>query len=118
VEFAVLVSGSVPAKEFLEEELNDAARAKFLVLFQQMADYGRVSPKRFKSEMKKLCAFRHEIGNRQIRFPCFRDEQSWILTHGFFKPGAKNGLGKWPQSEIDRAERIMDDYWQRKEDEA
>jgi hypothetical protein len=85
-----------------------------MVLFQQMADYGRLSWKRFKSEMRDLYAFRHEVRNLQIRFPCFQDGNRWLLTHGFVKPGAKRGLGDWPEQEVKRAREIAAEYWHRK----
>ena len=78
------------------------------------ARYGNVQSKRFKKEMGKLYAFRHEIDNRQIRFPCFQDGNRWILTHGFIKPGAQKKKGKWPQGEIDRAGSIGAEYFRRK----
>jgi hypothetical protein len=132
VECVVRLSGEAPARDFLETELEQIrekgkerpeamARARFLVLFQQMADYGRVSPKRFKAEMDGLSAFRHEVRNKQIRFPCFRDGSRWILTHGFVKPGAKKGMGAWPKREIGRAKDLRGEYFSRKkqaEDEA
>ena len=127
VECAVRPSGRSPAKDFFEkdcerirekgkEQPEATARARFAVLFQQMANYGNVSGKRFKKEMGRLYAFRHEVGNQQIRFPCFQDGNRWILTHGFIKPGAKRGKGKWPESEIRRAEEIMAEYLQRKKE--
>ncbi len=109
----MLRPGDVPAKDFLRS-LTDVARARFTVLFQHMANYGTVSAKRFKPEMQRLFAFRHEVHKRQIRFPCFQDGKRWILTHGFFKPGAQKGKGKWPQREIDRAEEIRGAYYTRK----
>jgi len=119
------MSGNVPAEDFLEkdcqyirEKTKDVpeatARARFMVLFQNMANYGRIQPKRFESEMGRLWAFKHEVRNIQIRFPCFQDGNRWILTHGFKKPGAKRGLGHWPQHEIDRANEIAKVYDSRK----
>jgi hypothetical protein len=113
VEFAVRQSGGVPAKEFFDS-LPGKAKPRFAVLFQHMANYGSVSDKRFKKEMGKLFAFRHEVGKRQIRFPCFQDGNRWILTHGFFKPGAQKGMGKWPEREIKRAQEMETEYWARK----
>lgn len=97
-----------------KNEPRATARGRFAVLFQAMADDGRISPKRFKSEQGRLFAFSHEVRNVQIRFPCFQDGNHWIITHGFQKPGAKKGLGKWPESEVQRAEKIMNEYHQRK----
>ncbi len=124
VECVVCLSGEAPAEEFLQNELElirekgkddpqTTARARFMVLFQMMANYGRVSPKRFKKEMGKLYAFKHEVKNLQIRFPCFQDGHKWIVTHGFIKPGAQKKKGDWPDSEVARAEKIMAEYWAR-----
>ena len=126
VEAVILESGSSPALEFLTNGLTDvregskdeedkSAAARFAVLFQQVANYGSVSPKRFKKEMAGFHAFKHEVKNRQIRFPCFQDGKRWILTHGFFKPGAKNRkLGEWPDSEVQKAKTYRDEYYSRK----
>jgi hypothetical protein len=126
VECAVLESGDCPALEFLTGALasiregakgqpEKGAVARFMVVFQMMANYGAVAPKRHKREMDFLSAFRHEVKNLQIRFPCFRDGDRWILTHGFIKPGAKKKLGEWPQSEVDRAKNIKTEYFKRKD---
>jgi hypothetical protein len=127
VECAVRVSGKVPAQDFLDKDCEEirekgknhpqsTARARFMFLFQQMANYGveNVSHKRFKKEMDRFYAFKHEVKKVQIRFPCFQDGNKWILTHGFIKPGAQKGRGDWPKSEIERAEEIMSEYFQRK----
>jgi Phage derived protein Gp49-like (DUF891) len=115
----------VPARQFLEENLEtireggkdkpqSTARARFMVLFQTMADYGRIQRQRFSSEMDGLFAFKKEVRNVQIRFPCFQDDDKWILTHGFIKPGAQRGLGDWPEAEIDRAKQIRGEYFELK----
>lgn len=127
VECALRLSGEVPAKIFLENDLElirekgkddpqATARARFMFLFQQMANYGprSLSRKRFKSEMEGLSAFCHEVHKKQIRFPCFPDGLKWVLTHGFVKPGAKKGLGRWPESHIARALTIRAEYFQLK----
>lgn len=126
VECAVRLSGKSPARDFLETECEQVrekgkdkpestARARFVVLFQMMADHGKLQPNRFKKEMGKLYTFRHEVRNIQIRFPCFQDGNRWILTHGFIKQGAKKGLGGWPKNESDRADEIMNEYLERKQ---
>jgi hypothetical protein len=125
VECAIRPSGEAPAKLYLEGDLETireggknkpqtTARARFMVLFQTMADYGRVQGKRFSVEMEGLYAFKHEVRKVQIRFPCFQDGNKWILTHGFIKPGAKKGLGDWPQEQINRAKEIREEYFTRK----
>lgn len=82
-----------------------------------MANFGRLSPKRFDKEMRDLYAFKFEARNVQIRFPCFPDGRKWIVTHGFRKPGAKKGRGKWPQEEINRALEIQREYYRQLGDE-
>lgn len=125
MECAVRLSGESPARDFLEQTLEEVrekgkdqpqatARARFMVLFQQMADYGNVQAKRLGPEMDSLYAFKHEVKKIQIRFPCFQDGDKWILTHGFMKPGAKKGLGNWPPAEVARAQEIRGEYYQRK----
>jgi hypothetical protein len=125
VEFVVRQSGDCPAKAFLDgpcKELREGgknkpastAQARFNFLFQEMANTGNLSGKRFRKEMGTFFAFSHEVRNVQVRFPCFRDGNKWIVTHGFFKPGAKSGRGKWPAAEVTRAEEIRSEYLRRK----
>lgn len=122
----VRATGESPAFEFWDNECakinpkgkaneDSTAKVKFLVYFRQMGNAGRLTDKHFGREMDGLYAFKAEVRNLQIRFPCFRDGSIWILTHGFVKPGAKKGKGKWPESEVARAKVIRDEYWQRKQ---
>jgi len=121
----VLASGKSPAADYLAElkslrekkksEPESSAFARFAILFQQMANYGHVSPKRFGPEMDGFYAFKHEVRNRQIRFPCFQDGHLWVLTHGFQKPGAKKNLGDWPPAQKARAREIRAEYFERKQ---
>jgi hypothetical protein len=126
VELAVRSNGDCPAKQFLDEECQalreggkdkpaSSARAKFLALFAEMAKSGELPRARFKKEMGKFYAFSHEVRNKQVRFPCFQDGSRWIVTHGFFKPGAQKGMGRWPEREIARAEEIRSDYLRQKQ---
>lgn len=110
VEFAVRLSGRIPGKEFLTENLDAKGQAKFNHLFHQMAATGRLRDNRFRPEAEHFFAFSHEVRNVQIRFPCFNDGRRWIVTHGFAKQGAQKGRGKWRQSEIDRAIEIQAEY--------
>ena len=41
-------------------------------------------------------------GKGMIRIPCFRIDNRWILTHGFWKPSQS----KWPECEFVTAEKI------------
>jgi hypothetical protein len=120
----VTASGKCPAKEFLEQDLDQlvvskgppvsTARERCHGYFFEMAEYGRMSRKRFKAEMNGFSAFSFEIKNKQVRFPCFRDGNCWIITHGFFKPGAKKKLGEWPQEHVTRANNLRTEYKSRK----
>ena len=122
VECVILTSGRMPVTEFLDELQKliikrlppQTARMKVATQFQIMADAGSVPAKRFKKEMGVFYAFKFEIGNKQIRFPCFRDGNKWIVTHGFFKPGAQKGLGAWPAEQENRAAEIKSEYDRRK----
>jgi hypothetical protein len=105
-------NGKCPARDFLMDTLVDDADI-FLVLFDEMADDGRVKNSvRFGPEQGNIYAFKQKIGNKQVRFACFSDGNRWVLTHGFFKPGAQRGKGKWPKKEIDRAEALRKEYFE------
>lgn len=87
--------------------IGEKAYAKFMVLFQTLANRGSIpNPSRFSVEDDHIYGVKFNIANRLIRFACFQDGNSWVLTHGFFKPGAQRGKGKWPKSEIEKAELI------------
>ncbi|MFO0806071.1 MAG: hypothetical protein U0791_23445 [Gemmataceae bacterium] len=123
----VLDSGKCIAIEFLQDELTQlreggkhdhdkTAMVRFLNIFQQFANYGVVAPKRLlKYEKNGLLAFKDEVRNVQVRFPCFPDGRRMLLTHGFLKRGVGGGLGKWLDSEFERAERIRAEYYRRKQ---
>lgn len=107
-------SGDVPVVKFLDE-MPAQPRAYFINLFQLMANFGRIQPKRFKKEMGDFWAFKGEVGNLQYRFPCFRDGSVWVITHGFIKPGARNRkLGEWPEQQVERAGALRAEYLERK----
>ena len=113
----VVLPPDCPAADAFLDGEPKKIRAKFAVLFQQMANFGTegMQPKRFKKEMGDFFAFRHEINNLLYRFPCFRDGTAWVITHGFIKPGARNGkLGEWPPQQVARAESIRHSYLDRK----
>ncbi|MBC8218456.1 MAG: hypothetical protein H8E73_08330 [Planctomycetes bacterium] len=111
VEFAIRTSGKMPAQKFLRDLGDDAARA--MALFREMVEYGRVlNSVRFSQEAGKIYAFKHRLAkkNRQVRWPCFQIGNRWLLTHGFFKPGAQRGRGKWPREELQRALQIKREH--------
>jgi phage-related protein len=101
----VTASGAMPAKEFIKE-LDDGDKRKLDVLFRRMAEMGRIfNREQFKQVEGKI----YEFKRYQLRIGCFQAEHRWLLTHGFFKKS-----DKWPKSEIDRAQRIMNEHLQRK----
>ncbi len=62
----------------------------------------------FKHERDSLWTFKRKSkhsdkgGDGMIRIPCFRRDDRWILTHGFWKPPKS----KWPEREFTIAEEI------------
>jgi hypothetical protein len=124
VRAVVCGNGKCWTVDFLLEEMDliklghapavTTARDKCLEWFQVLADEGKLPPKRFRNEALSFLACAFEIGNKQIRFPCFRDGRQWIITHGFEKPGAKKKLGAWPPEQIDRADGLRKEYEYRK----
>ncbi len=102
-------NGKIPAKAFLDSLGLDGA--VFLTLFDEMAADGKTkNSSRFSHEDGKIYGFKHKIKNRQVRFACFQDGNKWVLTHGFWKPGAQKGLGKWRPEEIERGNKLMREY--------
>jgi hypothetical protein len=76
-----------------------------------MANVGQIrNETKFSIESGEIYGFKVSQGNKLIRFACFQEGRCWVLTHGFFKPGAQRGKGKWPPSEISKAERIMKEH--------
>jgi hypothetical protein len=110
VEWAVGMNLRAEGEEFFHT-LDAKAQAKFLALFQQMANDGEIpNPSRYSHESGNIFGFKWEYKRRLLRFACFERGRDRIITSGFYKPGAQRGKGKWPQSEIDRAERIRAEY--------
>jgi len=100
---AVKENGNSPAKDFLEEleRLDKAKLQQFAVLFQRIGQDGRISNKEvFRHEEAEIWSFKRF----QHRLPCFRDDNCFVLTHGFVKKESK-----WPRSEHDKAASIRAD---------
>lgn len=94
------------AAEFLKTvaPAKDARRLRHW--FQVMANDGRIqNPQAFKHERGPMFAFKAF----ECRVPCFRTGSAWFLTHGFLKKKAR-----WPETEFQRAERIMAEHLARK----
>ena len=108
IEYAICANGSMPAKEFIEG-LSEPDQAKILVLFRRMAEKGNVpNREQFKLVEGKIFEFKKQ----QIRVFCFRKGDRWLLTNGY-----KKKRDKLDRSEIDRAQRIMQEHLEREERE-
>ena len=98
VEYGCLEDGSSPAKEFVNG-LADGDKAKLAHLFEKLAETGKIfNTQKFRHEQGKIYSFKAG----QVRIACFRIARRWILTHGFNKK-----QDRWPRSELERAENIM-----------
>jgi len=115
-------NGICRTEDFLNDEMEKIKLGKnkgtafdlCMEAFEELARCGALPPKRFKGEPDGFTAIRLVIQNRQIRFPCFQDDNCWLITHGFFKPGAQKKLGQWPTEELNRAKRLRTEYFTRK----
>jgi hypothetical protein len=101
VEYVVRRNGRSLASEFIEG-LNLPDRAKLATLFQRMARVGTI---RHPQKFKKVSGYIFEFKSFQVRIGSFQLERTWFLTHGFTKKRAR-----WPESELDRANEIRDEY--------
>jgi len=101
----ITVKGKCLAQEFIED-LEEPDEKKLVALLRRTADNGLPRNKeKFKHLKDKICEFK----SYQVRILCFLDENKLIiLTHGFIKKQDKT-----PRSEIERAQKLMEDYQQR-----
>ncbi len=103
IEAAVLKSGSMPAKEFVDS-LPELDRAKVYALFRMLGDTGRITnTEKFKRiEGTEFWGFK----SFQIRMPCFfLPHGRVVVTHGFRKK-----QDRMPREEIERANRIKSEH--------
>lgn len=108
-------NGNCPTEDFLDELRQDAdAFANCMALFDEMAQNGQVGARNHGREQVEF-SFKIEINRRQFRFPCFRDGNTWVISFGFQKPGAQKGRGRWRDEHNAKARRLMNEYWDRKE---
>jgi hypothetical protein len=113
VEYALGANKKREAEEFYNIDLikifgktdGEKVRRRLMAIFEYVADHG-YSP-RMSPERDYIHGIKWEFSKKLIRFACFQDGKCWVLTHGFFKPGAKKKLGAWPPEHLDRADRIM-----------
>lgn len=107
VAYAIAANGTMPAKDFLEQQnCKDAPTKTELAglrhLFKLMADQGKITnSEQFKKERDAIFGFK----KYQVRIAAFQDGEVWFLTHGF-----KKKRSKWPKGELDRADRIRDEH--------
>ena len=113
VEYAVCSDGSMPAAVFVNS-LDRKDQAMLFKFFQHLANAGERgfrNTERFKQERGELYTFRHTTrlgpkhGVQRLRLPCFRFDNRWIITHGFWKPPQS----KWPEEQFIRAFAIQKD---------
>lgn len=100
-------TGSAPVEQWLETLSLDLQK-KFAALFVRLGDHGKIwNEQKFKhlESSNQLFEFKADSG----RILCFFFHgKRVILTHGFFKKGAKT-----PKGEIEKAHRIKEDFERR-----
>ena len=109
IEYAFESDGSMPAKKYYES-LEIADKAKLLTLFQRLAACGKIYDKSKFNHLKPTPIYEFKRG--LIRIFCFQDGNSWCLTNGF---SGKQGRGKCPPRQLERAQRIMKEHIDRKQ---
>lgn len=114
IEFAVRSNGTIPAKDFYDNDLSEEERAKLKPPFTRLADDGHVANKeRFKKVEGTLELWEFKL--HQVRMPGFYlPGGRFVLTHGLRKK-----QDKLPKSEIEAAHTIRAEHIKReKEQEA
>ena len=103
---AITIDGRCYVIEFIDQ-LERGEQAKLLSLLEYTGDYG---PPRNTEKFKKLEGEIWEFKSHQVRVLCFFDKGRIIITtHGF-----KKKRDKTPKREIERAERMREEYLERK----
>jgi len=104
IEYAVNRNGKMPAKRFLDG-LGKKDKIRFSVLFQGLANNGKIRNKQKFSHLKGTPFYQFKIS--VIRILCFQRGRFWYLTRGF---AGKHGAGRCPPKEIDKARKIMEEH--------
>jgi phage-related protein len=111
IEFATRSNGTVPAKEFYDNDLSEEERTKLKPPLSRLADDGYVANKeRFKKVegTEELWEFKLH----QVRIPGFYlPGGRFILTHGLRKK-----QDRLPKSEIETAKTIRAEHIKREQD--
>lgn len=102
IEYAVCLNEAMPARDFIEGQLNEREQRQLMALFTRLGDIGEIrNPQQFKKLEGKLWEFKRH----QIRVACFQQGHRWILASAFRKK-----RDNWPRQEIERAQRIMQEH--------
>lgn len=110
IAYAMDAKGEMPAKAFFEDTKGKDApsaqeRAGLEQAFMVMAEHGTIrNDQQFKKERGEIYGFK----KYQARVAAFRVGDTWFLTHGF-----KKKKDKWPEKELDRANRIRGEHMNR-----
>lgn len=110
IAYALDFSGGMPAKDFLESTRGKSAPteqelAGLNQAFKVMVQQGKITnEQQFKKERGEIYGFK----KYQARIAAFRIGSIWFLTHGF-----KKKKDQWPETEIDRANRIRNEHLSR-----
>lgn len=110
VAYAKDSQGRMPAKDFLDQTSGSDAPSKvekrgMYHLFRLMADNGKIANgEQFRKERGEIFGFK----KYQARIAAFQVGSVWYLTHGF-----KKKKDKWPEAELDRADRIRSEHLRR-----
>lgn len=115
VEWAVDARGSMPAREFYLDVLDDKDKAKILALFQRLAERGEIpNREKFRQLGKKAGPEGRglwEFKSFQIRFlGDFRPGKRFMVAHGLRKK--RDDL---PRADIDKAIRILAEHDEKEE---
>jgi hypothetical protein len=103
--WAMSNNGRMPAKEFYDKKMSDKERAKILALFKRFAAMGSISNK---EQFKPLGEGLFEFKNYQLRFIGKFGPSQGDFSVGI---GLKKKRGKHKQSDLRKAQRILDEYF-------
>lgn len=103
IEYAILESGKMPAREFFYG-LRETEQRRLFVLFQLLGDTGQIKNRELFKKVEGTEFF--EFKRAQVRVICYMEQDKRVvLTHGFLKKKQKI-----PPAEIERARMIKKRY--------
>ena len=75
---------------------------KLKALFNRLVTHGKIrNEQQFKYIDKEIWEFKCN----QVRMPCFKDGNDWVLTHGFIKK-----QNKWPKGMFQKTLKIKEEH--------